>query len=353
MASTCHIYLDELLAHKELRDSENLRLCDVCKNKLGFHRRKSAVPLSVSFPKIIHSSPLVNHQVEGANINYSPSPIVAAANDANSQGLSLIPPRETASNGTVYPVKVRSLCLQPISSSVNDVNHHHHHQQQQQPSSPISSLSDLSFSDNRKRKAKTQNIVAKPVNTLWSNGHFFALHQTIDGQYLGGVSNDGKDKDGAVQEERPKAEGEGKQNKKEYEQEGGVVGGGVVDRVVNGVEDGVENVGVDGGEGKVVENGVGQRVEDRQGVNGGDGKGEGVVPDSAAFKRRRHCWKHGAKRQQLDEAVDEICRDISDHKKKKSWAEYVRHFGINKSVLKRALAKRNSQISPVAPQTEP
>ena len=35
MATKCHIYLEELLAYTELRDSENQRLCDVCKNKLG------------------------------------------------------------------------------------------------------------------------------------------------------------------------------------------------------------------------------------------------------------------------------------------------------------------------------
>lgn len=195
-----------------------------------------------------------------------------------------------SNNGIVQPANIPPSYLQPITSIDNDVGQHQH-QQLLQPSSPMSSLSNPSCADNGKRKAKAtrNNFVPNLVNTLWPSVN---LAHGIDGQ------------------NKPPVAGDINKEEKEKQNPGEAVLGEEVRVREVGLEEGV------------------------------------VVRDStpAAFKRRRHCWKHGAKRQQLDEALEVIRIDISDHKKK-SWADYARQFDINKSVLMRALAKKRNQMS--------
>ena len=93
----------------------------------------------------------------------------------------------------------------------------------------------------------------------------------------------------------------------------------------------------EGEEGKVEENG-------EEGAEEGEGEAGGIAQESSACKRRRVCWKYGAKRELLDNAVDIVFRDAAQHQKK-SWADYAILFGINKSVLLRAFTKRSRQIT--------
>ena len=93
----------------------------------------------------------------------------------------------------------------------------------------------------------------------------------------------------------------------------------------------------EGEEGKVEEN-------EEEGAEEGEGEAGGIAQESSACKRRRVCWKYGAKRELLDNAVDIVLRDAAQHQKK-SWADYAILFGINKSVLLRAFTKRSRQIT--------
>ena len=50
VARNCFLFLEEFIECIELRDKNDRQLCDVCKKKFAFHRRKNAISFASSNP---------------------------------------------------------------------------------------------------------------------------------------------------------------------------------------------------------------------------------------------------------------------------------------------------------------
>ena len=73
IARNCFLFLEEFIECIELRDKNDRQLCDVCKMKFAFHRRKNAISFASSTPLLSNNNSVGNAVVVRAAANVLPA----------------------------------------------------------------------------------------------------------------------------------------------------------------------------------------------------------------------------------------------------------------------------------------